>query len=298
MVGPFERMVSTSDCALLVAVPLTVEEFESDVLAAVVSDTSKARGDYAFGMARNVGVQGAWNDNGKRIAELCECLIDDARRLGFRYVSARATGHTFAQAFGSGATVVLIVAHWREPGFIVASDLRAETPELVEKIAADTSDEFCVRLAMHRPSRPYTASDESATRFARDWLLGFIGSFNERDLDGACDELDRRLAGSLVPGNCLELRDGYHKADTLVGRIPSEWAGIVDLGVCHSLRLAQSLKDNRDDRAILTNEHARYPDRCIPEMRETVHRLAAEPCQYIYLRSEIFKVYSALAEKD
>ena len=292
MLDPFERVISPSDCALLVAVPLTAEEFETDVLMAVDSDPSIARGDFAFGMTRTIGARNAWAEIGNRIAELCSGLIDDAQRVGVRHVSARATLEGFEEAFASGATVVLMVAHWREPDVVMTSDLRNGTREFLVRLLEDSSDEFCVRLLEHRPTRSYT--DAQDLRFARDWLSGFLRLVDEPELEAARDELDRRLAGYLVPGNCLELRDGYQKVTTLVDRIPSEWAGIIDLGVCHSLRLAQALKNGRADRAILTNEHARFPERCIPEMRETLLRLSVEPCKYLEKRSTVFNLYNAL----
>ena len=261
MVDPFELISSPSDCALLVAVPLTAKEFETDVAAALASDTSSARGDYAFGMARNLGRRNAWIKVGKQLAELFSLLIEDAQRVGFRYVSARATANCFEQAFGSGAKVVLLVAHWRDPEFVSASDVRTETRGILEKLAEDSSDKFLGRLATHRPSTTHTASDVQEIRFARDWLLDFLGSFNKGVVGAARDELDCRLSGCLVPGNCLELRDGYHKAVTLANRIPARWGGIIDLGVCNSMRLALSLKEDRTDRAVISNEHAKYPDR-------------------------------------
>lgn len=282
------RSVSPSDCALLVAVPLTREDFLSDAAMATAEDVALARGDYAFRMVsvgHNGDAEAAWRSDGLPVAELCRDLIDEAGNRGFRYVTDRADRMTFMEAMRSGALVTMLVAH-RRGANVLTRDIRLGLRDRLSEAFVDPTNQSAARLA-----QCLAGVDLSDAKAIRRGFNAFIEESPDRD--DARDELDSLLADDLVPGSCVEFRDGYHKDAEVASWIPSEWKGIIELGVCHSIRLALALKQRRQNRHIVTNEAEKEPSRCLREMHEAVLRLALEPQPYVSLRAMIFAQYSS-----
>lgn len=281
------QRVSPSDCALLVGVPLTHDAFLSDLAMATVEDAALARGDYAFRMV-SVGHSGdaeaAWKTDGLPVAELCRDLIDDACDCGLRYIGDQANRAAFLQAMRSGASVVLLVAH-RRGADVLTRDIRSGLLDRLRSLVADPTSHSCMRLA--QCLNGIVPTDAKAMRRALNTFIAAAPS-----PDDARDELDALFVSDLVPGSCVELRDGYHKDSEIAGWIPSDWKGVIELGVCHSTRLALTLKQERHDRHIITNEAEKDPSRCLREIREAVLRLALKPQHYVSLRAKIYREYS------
>ncbi|MDX0722653.1 hypothetical protein GOD64_28235 [Sinorhizobium medicae] len=283
----FMEEVGPSDCALLVAIPLTREEFLRDVEVATATDLRQARGDYAYRIAsssRDGDAKAAWVTDGLPVAELCHDLINDARQYGLRQVSERADREQFRRALNSGAKVVLLVAHRRGAEMLTRDILVGSGQQLIDNLdhhGSDLGRELACYLAKSQPEGP---------KAIRRVLNEFIG--RAESPDDVRDLIDHACSRHVVPGSCVELRDGYHKDHEIATWIPSDWRGVFDLGVCHSVRLALALKSQRGDRQVITNEAEKEPSRCLREMREAVVRLAVKPSHYASLRGEIFRDYS------
>jgi hypothetical protein len=82
----FREPTSPRDCAVLIAPPLTREDFEADIAAAQKSVPARqARGDYAFRMVSQPdhggNVEKAWREDGVVVADLCQRLISYMQRV-------------------------------------------------------------------------------------------------------------------------------------------------------------------------------------------------------------------------
>jgi hypothetical protein len=287
---PYWRPARPQDCALLVAVPLTRDAFLADVALATADDPGTARGDYAFNMAyqgHKGDAEAAWQADGLAVAKLASDLIEDARDSGFRYVSEDTDGAAFRQCMGSGASTILIVAH-RRGAEVFDWDIRPGLHDQLLEVLSEPAPPFALRL-----SQSLAGLDLADAKVVRRGLNAFIASEQEPD-DDTRDVLDALLRGGLVPGSCVELRDGYYKDAELADRMPPDWKGVIELSVCHSVRLAVALKQARKDRHIITNEAQKQPSRCLREMREAVLRLAHKPQPYVPLRAHIFCEYSEM----
>ena len=303
----FSRTNCPHECALLVAPPLDFESFEKDVEMAGPSIPAKqARGDYAFQMVRALpepDVMTAWLKDGKFVASLCRELISDAESVGVK-VYKEATRQQLIEATNDGVSVVVLVAHWRGSR-VGATDLRMEAVSDVLAKLQTSCDTF--ERNLFNQLDPIMSASETAPKASviADEISAVIceqagyptsrpddGFMNAPDRAGAIGAVRDRVDEFLVPGNCLEFRDSYHKASAVAGMFAEDWAGVVDLAVCHSMYLAEAIKSGRDDRRILTNELDKQPERCLPELRETFLRLSSGGQNYIKLRMKVFAAYS------
>lgn len=285
-------IVAPSDCALLVAIPLSKEEFVQDVAMASLTDPARVRGDYAYRMSSNavdLDLNRAWDTEGREVAELCEELVHEARESGFAYVADSANREAFNEAFASGASVIQIVAH-RRPAEIITRDILAPSCDEMLRNMTPGSDGAIIQL-IDRLTSAAPASRTAIRRTLSDFIQGASNWDDARDL------VDQTFARHIVPGSCLELRDGYHKDCEIASWVPTDWSGVFDLGVCHSVRLALALKGGHGDRLTITNEAAKEPARCLPEMREAILRLRVAPAYYPTLKAEIFRWYSQMLRR-
>lgn len=284
-----------SDCALLVAVPLTCQEFVSDVDAAQLGDPRRVRGDYAYGIAHRSEpgtAELAWHQHGAAVACLCLDLIDEARALGVTYIAERAERIDLRHATESEATVVIIVGHWRGAK-VSNSDLRDPFIRRAAELIESPDDDFERELSRYLIWSGHSTKSDIAVG-----LNEFLKGTTLKGPDDIRDELDRRFSDGLVRGSCLELRDGYLKPAEAAALVCPRWQGIFELSVCHSIRLALALKQGRNDRFVITNEAQKQPDRCLRELRETLLRLSARHSPYLSLRAAVFAATSNSIERD
>lgn len=307
----FSRTTCPHECALLVAPPLDFESFEKDVeMAGPSIPPQQARGDYAFQMVRALpepDVKTAWLKDGKLVASLCHELISDVESVGVK-VYKEATRQQLIEATNDGVSVIVLVAHWRGSR-VGATDLRMEAISNALAKLQTYCDPFERNLFKQLDSIMSGSETAPKASVIADAISAAIceqagypnsrpddGFMNAPDHAGAIgavrDRVDELFCDFLVPGNCLEFRDGYHKATAVAGMFAEDWAGVVDLAVCHSLYLAEAIKSGRDDRRVLTNELAKQPERCLPELRETFLRLSLGGQNYINLRLKVFTAYS------
>src|SRR5262249_40910960 len=133
-----------------------------------------------------------------------------------------------AEATAAGAQAILLVGHWRSAR-VKSSDLRAGLERRLRSEIAEPADPLAHALRRHVDS--YAFLDRTVPRPGElaDCLSRFVASDTLANDAELRDELDRRFADVLVPGEVLELRDGYHKPATLAQLIAPGWAGVFDL---------------------------------------------------------------------
>jgi len=309
----FGRTNLPKDCALLVAPPLDLESFRGDVEMARPSVPARlARGDYAHQMVKALptpSVDKAWDKDGQAVASLCRKLIADAVSVGVN-VYVDASRDRLTKVTRDNAAVIVIVAHWRGSR-VAASDLRIHELENAMRAAQSSSDPFAWRIYERLDSivsesgletRASVLADAISVEICREAGYpdprpddGFMnGPERSTTIGQVRDRADALFPDFLVPGHCLEFRDGYHKAHVVAEMFDPGWSGVVELAVCHSIHLAERIKSGREDRRIFTNEMGKHPERCIPELRVTFLRLSKGEESYIHLRFEVFKEFSRI----
>jgi hypothetical protein len=311
---------SPAECAVLVAPPLTREAFESDVAAAQSHTPARqARGDYAFQLARKSqhdgNIERAWREDGAIVADLCNAVISDAKSVGIR-VYETATAASLTDAIRSGARVIVLIAHWKGTR-VTAADIRMEALDGLADISL-ARDAFECRVQdrianfVRRTEgriRPAVIADELSKLICSEAgypvderVLADLDTFmnspeRARAIGAIRDRIDAQFPDLLVAGNCLELRDGFHKPEAIASLFIPSWNGLVELCVCFSMVLALAIKQCRDDRRVITNEWAKDPERCLAELRETFLLLSSRRHNYAVLRGHVFSRYSAMLEQ-
>ena len=295
----FDQAVAPSDCSLLVALPLTKEAFRDDVATAVSADPNNARGDFAASLAVQdlvTDIEGAWHRLGAPTSELVKELADVAETVGVGRIDLAATADSLAAACKDGFHVIILLAHWRSAR-LVSRDLAAGFADIFN--AADKADDIdLAELHEFFANHVHPRQPNPGPRLIANAINHYM-----RDLDAEAhfalrEALEKSYPDHIVPGNAVELRDGYHKADELGARVDPIWSGIVDLGVCHSFHLAYAIKQGRNDRRVLTNEAAKYPIRCMREITEALVRLSGAPQSYIPMRVDIHKTYNEIVSRS
>lgn len=259
----------------------------TDVEAAQDPIASAARGDYAYRMAHIYGgdAEEAWNAHGAPVAALVNELLSTAKDVGVPFIARRARLDDLTAAAEASANVILMIAHWRGYG-VSGADLR---PGIVCHLRGGAMWDL---LEAQFEADLLTESEASMNLLAQS-LDKFVQAVPGQER-ARREWLENMAPEHLVPGGCLELSDGYAKPETCAAALPCSWSGLIDLGVCHSVELAVAIKQNRGDRRCITNEEAKHPDRCLPEMHEALLRLSAESQVYADLKRSIFCTYSKL----
>ncbi len=308
-----KKITHPNDCSLLIALPLDYDSFKKDVkMSMPVIPARYARGDYAFKMVNalsKTNVEKAWDKYGSVVASLCRDLISDAKSVGVM-IYENATRERLIQITEAGTPVLVIVAHWRGSR-VLAADIRID--EFWNSLTAikKSSDRFERNIFERLESLVSDTTLVPKASVLADSISSAIcmeaGYQNPKPDDNYMNDPERLIAigrirdrvdtlfpNFLVPGNCLELRDGYHKASEIAGMFHKHWSGIVELAVCHSVYLAEAIKSGRDNCRVITNEQAKHPERCIQELRETFLSLSLGNQNYIKLRLKIFADYSQM----
>jgi hypothetical protein len=293
MADLFADPVTPGDIALVIGLPCDADAFLDDV--AMRSDIpTDGRGDFAALQVNQFTPASERRALAERHAHLIEDLLATATAAGVRLsrTFAGADLHDLAAAFQSGARVVIIVAHWRGCGFTRPDFAPDVWPRLSGRIADD--DAAIARTLSDHLADATEGVPPSPGRLA-DLLNDFVARVGgEHDRSTVRDALDAFLPDCFAPGNGLELRDGIHKSDLVADEIPADWSGVVDLGICESFRLAEAMKEGRQDRRILTNKKAKMLGRIVPELREVLLSLAATPGPYIPLKARTHGAYTDL----
>lgn len=293
MADLFTDAIAPRDIAVVIGVPCSAEAFLEDLRLREQRPTD-GRGDFAARQVPQFSTPAERDALAERHAKLVESLLVAASTSGVppSRIFDEADLYALAAAFESEARVVILVAHWRGCGFS-KSDLAPDIWNKLSAMLAEEEQAIARALTDHlstvngdAPPSPGYVSD-----LFNDFVLA-LGGDHDRGI--VRDALDAFLPECIAPGNGLELRDGVHKGNLVACQIPSDWSGVVDLGICQSFELAQTVKAGRQDRRILTNKKAKLLDRIIPELREVLLSLSTTPGPYIPLKAHTHNIYTDL----
>ena len=261
-----------ASCGLALALPMNFAAVENACRGGAYSDY--------IGRAAWLGsAQCIWERGFQKVAVAATRLATDARKLGV-IVAINATLEDVRALF-VGCAVVTIVAHWRGPE-IAGEDIRLTPELLIDRVLHENSptakllrnglaldwrrtisqnDSMVARksrlaelLDRRMRNEPYLVPARAATKWHLD-----NASLRHRNRAA----LDDWWPEAFVPGNRLELADGLHAPQAIIGCVPAAWAGITDLSNCQSAQLIDDIKRKRPDCIVIANERETNPLSCI-----------------------------------
>jgi hypothetical protein len=234
-----------SGAVVLLAVPVTVEEFGVEPFSAGTSD-------YMRTMVGSDPIDVAWSARYQSVATAVQLMMAAALEAGASIVR-KASARDLAKATERYREII-IVAHWKGAA-IAACDIRSDTAELAtaldrSRVASlrllaaeigDASPESCASVLNrfidfegiheHEAEVPDLSIRESVDYLGiRAW---------RREL------LNSELGRMLIPGCRLELADGLHSPEQVDKTIAKDFAGVLDFSSCDSSVSAQYVKDRR-----------------------------------------------------
>jgi hypothetical protein len=288
------------DCGLAIALPLTEEEFRLDFTE------NRADHDYAPRRAEEQNWQTFWKQRIKPIAEVASSLVAIAQDLGIE-VRESATLNDLTELFNS-RSVVTIIAHWRGH-HLYPEDLLVSPQELISKIQHNYDEiSFALRSRMDASKLSAIESNIDPEQSAKQ-LLDLLNKaielppllqhaqtysnvtvfFDDVELPAANRELLDLWGGTaLKPGNRLELRDGLHAVSDIERQIPSQFAGIIHFGICHSTVLGNRIRQNYPNRRAIMSPRLVQPIPQLLILEFLYQQLLTEPYNYGQLLSQIY----------
>jgi hypothetical protein len=145
--------------------------------------------------------------------------------------------------------VVTVFAHWKGAD-VVADDVPGTVAEFARRLtdaASGNSAELRAQLVAAAERRHVVDVLNAALHVPeapRDGVTEVVEHADSRAARRRA-EIDDLFAGLLRPGNRLELFDGMHDAAAVEAAIAPEFAGVLDLPVCHSTVIADYISWNR-----------------------------------------------------
>jgi hypothetical protein len=274
------QTVGPRDCGLAIALPLTRERFlqhlrmpEWHDYAAYVRDLSKTAG---------AADEYYWTFEYEHFAAAMSTRCSQVERQGVRVVRD-ATPGTLAALFVSCA-VVTIVAHSRfEP-------LRPEEILDMQRL---------LTMLRHPPSRlveafrrqldtlqPLWSTQASVPARLVEAINRVLAAAHESYRDEARapvllldipavrltrPTLERAFEGVIAAGKTVELADGMKTIREIAAIIPPSFGGLVDLTICNSAIMGESIKELRPECVVAVNRY-----QTAPHVRLAIYRLAID----------------------
>jgi hypothetical protein len=257
--------LSANDFALLVAIPLTREEFAEDEQR----PTDFVRSNAWRGTS-------AWTAYAP-YAGLCRRIVHEVESWGV-VVERRATLDSLVTAAGRFKTVTL-VAHARGPeirahDFVDLPRVRAslkDVPRVLGATVPNSLDEELMAVCLDQALGPVDVSDVQAQAMPESeafaWRVALYRERWQRRL--VVEEL---MGGALSGGPAIEFHDGLVPIMSVRAHLPR--FSTLDLTVCDSVLLAECIRETHVDGVILCNPRPTTPDFRLAVYREAV-RLAA-----------------------
>jgi hypothetical protein len=283
--------VAEQRTALLLAIPLTLDEFVASI---------ERRSDYTRRYASDPGA--AWNGpSGYReaVARPLVMLAEDARKAGICLFD-KARLSDLAEAT-SRCSIVIVVGHWKGAEIATSDLLVRDVGELSRRVSMSRGDPRLTRLA-----RKLESMRGGADRIA-DLLNAFILHTAKRLMrearrrrDGIRIEvplvtavaharlmLDEILSDALRPGERLELADGLYDAEAVDAAIAPGFAGVLDVTTCTSVLLSARLEQTRKDAfRVVQFKDALRPDVAALTLRRTFQTMqGGAPMEYLRARA-------------
>lgn len=287
-----EQAITPRDCALLVALPLTESEFDADLNAGDKKD-----------FVRQVIARSYPGLRSERLWR--EVYRDWASRISETNGEVAAHGVTVIhpvrlsdlKAALSRFNVVTLLAHFRLPS-LEPSDIY-EPRRFIEKVVDGQHyvAEDLQRRLVEQDSDLLSISlrEESGLR---ERLAKALRSILAQDAHKQTDQaavtlndipivrhhrvlLEETFSDEIAPRSALELSDALHNVIAVRDSIPENFAGILDLSVCHSLMLSEVLKRKRHSFLVLSNPRETNLAFRLLRYSFIIRELARNPGSYI-----------------
>lgn len=253
-------------CALALAVPLTWEDFRTDLETNVALDFS--RQELLRGRTRDA----AWAEDGAPLADLCRAVCDEAAALGVTVVR-NATLDVLPALFDR-CEVITLVAHWRDAN-LRGDDFLVDPSDFAMRVrtgADELSRVLAARLNGRELSAALSRTERQSRARAMAELIDKAVINSDQPFPGCLppgrvlidlpslqarhrDMLDSTFPEMLRPGNRIELRDGLHGLQAIAAAARSGWAGIIDLAICQSVHAAHAIKNGRTEVRVIFNKN-------------------------------------------
>ena len=257
--------------ALLLGLPDTIEAFRDQVLWSDCLSAYGFRRANPEGQRREIDEQ--WNSNyWKTVGTAVSELAKEAGAQRGVTVYPRATLENLVDSTqGEKNDVVIVFAHWKGPD-VKGEDLscRLTLDELLRIVSAyQTSLAQWIANRIDRTKRMYAppadGMPETAHRILNRALdADFVDEELEREygfVDVVLENegirrgkrravLDTMLGDYIAPGNRLELSDGLHDVNAVVGAVSKTFTRILDLTNCQSTYLADRIRRERPARTV------------------------------------------------
>lgn len=287
---PIAGATSAGACALLVALPMSIEDVRHDLQLPDRFDYAKAM----QGLAGTLSAEAIWSAHFAPVAAAWQDCRQRLRAQGITVIES-ASSNCLRDVLEGDFRSVTVLGHWKghevlpadliaDP-FDIAAELLSEKKSLGKTLRPLLEISDLSRLTELASIDEYTARIELAeilTRVVEGEQPLFGLELNDGEsfavTPAELHELNRRqldywLPGRIVTGNRLELRDGLHSAGELAPLISDNFVGSLQLCNCHSTLLQRSL--GAPHRRILGNEEVLLP-RLFLEIYEMVVNLLAE----------------------
>jgi hypothetical protein len=293
-----QKLISPSDCGLAIGVPLDKEAFVQKL-------ERREEGNFvqAFRTERkNLSANGLWS----LYEPYARFTIDVAARmqgLGVSVVLDSTLDH-FASLL-SNCAVVALVAQWRSALFKPA-DI-ADSAATCSSLSDSTSRlaQALRQFANYSPPSNDGDADTLATLLNETLLYGLEPPSDRNGYSqkvGAITrfqyELSRRrkvldAVGSFPGGAGVEFVEGFHTVDEIVSRFPTNFSGLVDLTVCNSVFLAETIRRAQPNCLVLANEDLAYLDFRLATYAQVIRSLSRKPELY---EDVVYRIHKELLE--
>jgi hypothetical protein len=298
---PLIRMpVSPPDCALAVAVPLTSEQFLSDLAHPGLKD-------YASHLKRENLLNGAsdeyYCDLFERSAKVARRVCDEVAKLGVTV--RRATRLSDLTELLRKFKVVTLVTHWRFTRLIpedigdayglcralalpesrvqaaVARAVSELDPALLEEGSSPDAQPHDLRERLAAALNRVAAASHAVYRESD----GTSPPLGPAASDGVLErltrvEMEQSFPGLVAFGRSVEMSDGMRSVREVVEAIPKGFAGLLDLTTCNSVILGKAIKARHPDCVVAMNRYATPLHVRMPLYKLVIQDLAQRPSPY------------------
>jgi hypothetical protein len=259
-----------NDCALLITIPLTEEDFLSDY-------NENSEKDFIKGWAKNqigeLKEEELWEIYVSRIRDFVVKIADEIRSLGVEVV--------FNAGLGDLTTIFLkkkvitLAAHWFSPKLAVTDfyDLNRFVEKLFESEELYAKVLRQVVFSGNRQSPVILRSESDDGDSLVNAINQLFSRYNTKgnipkpveinSADGRVTEevwihlnrfaLEKTFPDEIKPRCRIEMFDGLYSPSEFQNKIPSHFDGVLDLTVCNSEMVGKTIKQTCPQCLVLTN---------------------------------------------
>jgi hypothetical protein len=282
--APNSPLVSPSDCGLAVSIPLDRETFAKKLERAEEGNFVQA-----FRAERSaLSVDGLWLLY-QPYADLASEIANRVRALGVSVVLDVSLDR-FASLLRSHA-VVALVAQWRSALFRTGDIQNAHA--IFDRLSDPTSRlKVSIQQFASDTRNPESAASEKLVEYLNQSLLCGLQVPGAKGKEPRLGEITRFQyeifrRRQLLPTDPLfrggagaEFEEGFRSVNEILSCFPPEFSGLVDLTVCNSVLLAESIRRAYPDCLVLANEDLAYLDFRLATYAQVIRSLSYQPEAY------------------